>query len=68
MRGRDGKFVGNDTAEDVNSRIHVIEHYLLQGVNYIKSKLKQGEDIEVVFNKEKSKYGREVANGLARIT
>lgn len=64
------RFYGCDTAEDVNPRIHVIEPYSVQGADYVKSKLKVGENIEVVFNKDKGKYGRDVgtiyykSNGL----
>ena len=64
------RFGDCDTAEDVSPRIHVIEPYSVQGADYVKSKLKVGEDIEVVFNKDKGKYEKDVgtiyykSNGL----
>ena len=64
------RFYGCDTSEDVNPRIHVVEPYSVQGTDYVKDKLKVGENIEVVFNKNKGKYGRDVgtiyykSNGL----
>ncbi|WP_297523091.1 thermonuclease family protein [uncultured Clostridium sp.] len=54
------RFFGVDTAEDVNPKIHCIEPYSIQGKEYVESKLEAGDNIKILFNESKGKYGREV--------
>lgn len=55
------RFWGIDTPEDVNPKLKkLIEPFSLQSVEYVKSKLKEGSTIKILFNKSKGKYGRDV--------